>query len=199
MCWRAAAAADVLDGGTGGDTASYRHAPARVVADLAAPAGNTGDAKGDSYTSIENLAGSAFNDVLRGNSSDNVLIGGKGEDAETGNGGSDVFRLERTADSLPGTSRDKITDFNAGTAGTKVDRIDLSAIDADTSLGGNQAFSFIGTAPFTLNVKGQLRIRPSGTSMIVEGDVNGDKTADIQIQLLNFSNIAGLTGLDFIR
>src|SRR5215471_7836415 len=67
--------ADSLDGGTGTDTASYSTASAGVVANLAAPAGNTGDAAGDSYTSIENLTGSSFADALTGNNSANTLVG----------------------------------------------------------------------------------------------------------------------------
>ena len=87
--------------------------------------------------------------------------------------------------------------FDAGDAGTSVDRIDLSAIDAKTSP-GNQAFTFIGTAVFS-NVKGQLRVEQAGTTVKITGDVNGDAIADFEIDLLNFSNIAGLTSIDIIR
>ena len=49
-------------------------------------------ANGDTFTSIENLRGSAFEDTLQGDSGDNVLEGGAGDDlfvfAE--GGGSDI-------------------------------------------------------------------------------------------------------------
>src|SRR5262245_29693788 len=56
--------ADILIGGNGTDRASYSTATAGVIADLANPLNNTGDALGDTYTTIENLEGSDFNDDL---------------------------------------------------------------------------------------------------------------------------------------
>ena len=66
---------DVIDGGPGSDTASYRNAPTGVTASLVAGAAMTGHAKGDVYTSIENLEGSAHNDVLTGDAGANTLKG----------------------------------------------------------------------------------------------------------------------------
>ena len=60
--------ADALDGGTGVDTASYVTASAGVVVNIAAPGFNTGDAAGDTYTLIQNLTGSNFDDILYGDS-----------------------------------------------------------------------------------------------------------------------------------
>ena len=189
---------DVLRGDSGLDTASYRHAAAPVSADLANGAANTGDAAGDTYRSIENLRGSSRNDVLRGDNAANVLTGGKGQDKLTGLGGDDIFKYDRLDDSRVGTQlRDRIGDFNAGTSATRVDRIDLSAIDAKTGP-SNDAFSFIGTAPFH-NVKGELRVEQVGTTAVVSGDINGNGVADFEIGLLNFTTLANLTSIDFIR
>jgi Ca2+-binding RTX toxin-like protein len=74
------AGADMLDGGLGIDTVSYSGATAGVVANLAAPAGNTRDAAGDIYVSIENLTGTDHNDRLTGNSFENRINGGTGND-----------------------------------------------------------------------------------------------------------------------
>jgi serralysin len=81
--------ADLLDGGAGLDTASYRTAAAGVVASLANPANNTGDALGDSYVSIENLEGGDFDDTLVGDAGDNVISGGGGNDTLAGGDGDD--------------------------------------------------------------------------------------------------------------
>ena len=82
--------ADVLDGGADIDTASHANATAGVTAILYAPAGNTGDAAGDTYISIENLRGSAFNDLLVGDNNANRLDGGAGNDQLGGEGGNDL-------------------------------------------------------------------------------------------------------------
>ncbi|MGE0259888.1 MAG: beta strand repeat-containing protein, partial [Alphaproteobacteria bacterium] len=81
--------ADQLDGGAGNDWASYATAAAGITASLANPAINTGEAAGDTYTSIERLIGSNFNDTLIGDAGDNFLRGGAGADVLNGGGGSD--------------------------------------------------------------------------------------------------------------
>jgi Ca2+-binding RTX toxin-like protein len=81
--------ADQLDGQSGFDYASYSNAAAAVTASLASPATNTGEAAGDTYVSIEGLAGSAFNDVLTGNAGDNWLVGQGGADTLNGGAGWD--------------------------------------------------------------------------------------------------------------
>jgi Ca2+-binding RTX toxin-like protein len=82
---------DVFTGGTGIDTVSYDNALVGVRADLGTPATNTNDAAGDTYSSIENLIGSDFNDTLVGNSQVNVLTGGLGNDFFFGGAGNDTL------------------------------------------------------------------------------------------------------------
>jgi len=82
--------ADALDGGGGTDTASYAGSEA-VTASLAAPGSNTGDAAGDTYAGVENLAGGDGDDHLTGDGEDNVLSGGSGDDVLLGGGGADVL------------------------------------------------------------------------------------------------------------
>ncbi len=85
------AGADTLDGGAGSDTASYADAGSAVTVSLGASgAQNTGGGGVDTLTSIENLTGSGFNDVLTGDSGANVLDGGGDDDLMDGGAGVDT-------------------------------------------------------------------------------------------------------------
>jgi hypothetical protein len=187
--------ADALVGGVDPDAASYLHAAAGVKASLANPAINTGDAAEDSYVSIENLTGSSFDDKLIGDDQDNRITGDAGSDVLIGREGKDNFVFNFTRDSPPGSSRDRIIDFDAGTATTSLDKIDVRAIDAKTGP-GNQRFTFIGKAAFS-NTAGELRVEMAGTSAIIQGDVDGDGNADLAIELQNFTDLSTLTEIDF--
>ena len=69
---------------------------------LSKSSNNTGEAKGDTYQSIENLLGSNFNDRLVGNDSNNVLTGGGGADTLIGNKGDDTLIGGPGVDTLNG-------------------------------------------------------------------------------------------------
>jgi len=86
------AGADVLSGSSGYDTVIYTNATDGVVADLTDHNNNAGGAAGDRFSSIENLSGSRFDDVLRGSSFHNVLDGGAGHDQLFGMAGNDTIR-----------------------------------------------------------------------------------------------------------
>jgi Ca2+-binding RTX toxin-like protein len=123
------------------------------------------------------IRGLAGNDTLLGNAGDDILIGGAGADKMTGGDGRDVFRFGALSDSPRGGGRDTIFDFNA-VDGPNHDIIDLSLIDANKNVAGDQSFSFIGAARFG-RVAGQLRFE--GGSLL--GDVDGDGKADFEIAL----------------
>ena len=72
------AGADVLDGGLGTDTETYAASAAGVNVSLATGLGLGGDAEGDTLINIENLTGSGLDDILEGDSGNNVLTGGTG-------------------------------------------------------------------------------------------------------------------------
>jgi len=84
----------------------------------------------------------------------------------------------------------RITDFSHAQG----DKIDLSAIDANTGAAGDQAFSFIGTDAYT-GVAGQLRYVVGGGITTIAGDINGDGTSDFHIQL---TGAIGLVAADFV-
>jgi len=83
--------ADLLDGGNGRDTASYAQANSGVTVDLSTGTGQGGDAEGDTLIGIEDLIGSAYDDVLIGDANANRLEGGAGSDILDGRGGGDYL------------------------------------------------------------------------------------------------------------
>ena len=126
------------------------------------------------------------------------LGGGLGRDTLVGGLGVDVFDFNAVAETgKTATTRDIITDFVHLT-----DKINLSVIDANGAAAGNTAFMFVAAPGTTFTgAKGQLRWfqeNPAGTAndkTIVQGDVDGNKLADFQIQL---SGLKTLTGGDFV-
>lgn len=106
--------ADVLSGSLGYDTASYADSEIGAIADLAASSGNAGAAAGDTFSSIENLTGSAFDDTLYGHASANALNGGAGDDRLYGRDGADMLHGGDGNDLLDGGARKDVLTGGAG-------------------------------------------------------------------------------------
>ena len=114
----AGAGADQIEGGGGTDTVSYEMSNVAVTADLKAGAGKGGYAEGDTYTRVENLTGSAFNDALTGNDGDNVIDGGAGADTIDGGAGSDTVSYAAAFLREKGTPKDPLKGVEVHLDGT---------------------------------------------------------------------------------
>lgn len=120
------------------------------------------------------LEGRDGNDLIKGFGGADVIVGGGGQDTMVGGSGGDVFVFQAETDSTFG-ARDRIVDFTVGQ-----DRIDLSAIDANTLINGNQAFTFIGTGAFT--GAGQIRAVINGADNVtLLANTDGDLIAEMAI------------------
>jgi Ca2+-binding RTX toxin-like protein len=219
------AGADFLAGGDGYDVAGYWDATAAVSIDLTKASWNwTGDAQGDIFNSIEGfdlsmgddifrgdandnivngaagndqISGGAGNDYLDGSSGNDILYGGLGGDVLVGRLGADIFQYTAIEDSqnilINGVlQQDQIVDFTRGE-----DKIDLSAIDADPGLAGDQAFVFIADpAHYTGNwtgVVGQMTWADGTASIALSTD------ADPECELIIYmSHPYQFTASDFI-
>lgn len=129
---------DHLNGGSGIDAASWQESSTGITANLATGRAFSAVAQ-DSITQIENLIGSAFNDVLSGDKGRNELFGGAGNDLLMGGEGSDRLFGGGGNDTLDGGSG---TNALAGDAG--VDTVTFTgAAFADIDLGRGSAFTSI--------------------------------------------------------
>jgi Ca2+-binding RTX toxin-like protein len=172
--------ADTLVGNAGANTLT-----GNAGADFLSGVG--GNAQGDSYQNIENVNGSTANDTIIGDAAANALNGWAGKDTLTGGGGADRFVFSSPAHSVVGSNADRITDFSHAQG----DRIDLSGIDSNTNVVGDQAFTFIGNALYS-GTAGELRFASSGGVTTIAGDRNGDGTSDFHVTLTgNLTLLAG--------
>ena len=106
-------------------------------------------------------------------------------DSCTGGGGRDLHAFRTVQDSLAGSGRDVIKDFVPGQ-----DVIDVSDIDADSTVPGQQTFRWVGKA--TLTGAAQLGYYVSGGNTIVRAstDAEARQLADDAIARVGLSEIA---------
>ncbi|VUX46547.1 hypothetical protein DF3PA_240002 [Candidatus Defluviicoccus seviourii] len=123
----------------------------------------------------------AVDTIFRGAGNDQIWTGdgGDGADILYGGAGRDQFIIEDSAHSRP-SLRDHVQDFELG-----VDRINLSAIDANVLLPGNQAFNFIGTRPFSALLlpatPGQVRVSDRGGETLVQSNTDFDRDPEGEV------------------
>ncbi len=143
---------------------------------------------GSGNTLANMLLGNAGNNALNGGAGNDTISGGAGNDRMagstdadwmTGGEGADHFIFSASSDSTAKVAgRDSISDFSLA----QHDLLDLSAIDANVNLTGNQRFKYIGEALFSGN-SGELSARIITNGTLISGDINGDGLSDFGIFL----------------
>lgn len=166
---------DRLAGGAGNDVL-YGYNGADILL------GGTGD---------DTLHGGSGDDVLQGGAGNDRLIGGSGVDVLSGGGGRDVFVFEALGEALPSmdgdlVALDRITDFRRGQ-----DRIDLSALDANLSNAGNDAFTRI-LLGGEFSEAGELMF--DRDTHVLYGNTDDDDEAEFAI-LLTGVNLLGMSDI----
>ncbi|MEH2241991.1 calcium-binding protein [Nostoc sp.] len=173
------AGSDILDGNAGDDILNGRGS-----SDILNGGAGNDILNGGAGSDILNgnagndvLNGGAGSDSLNGGAGSDILTGGVGTDSLTGGLGNDIFDFNSVSDSRTGLLRDIITDF-AGNGVFAGDKIDLSNIDANFTIEGNQAFTFIGAAPFS--APGQVRY----SNGILQANTDDNLAPNVGITLL---------------
>lgn len=151
--------------------------------------GNTGDDLLIGNTGNDILLGGDGNDWLNGQDGNDILHGDFGSDTLIGGGGSDRFAYDAVSDSTA-AAPDQIIDFTPSRTGTG-DVIDLSAIDANTTVAGDQAFAYSGfsAAPFSLWATSVAN--GDGTYEFVWfADIDGDSIPDFELHVHQIGVVA---------
>jgi len=157
-------------------------------------------------TAVTNGTGNALANIITGNSANNILTGldgndtmrgGLGADRLVGGNGKDLlyagvdthvdtFAYAALAETGIGAARDVLYEFDSGE-----DKINLRTLDSNTALAGDQNFTFSAAGPQANSVWFVV----SGANVIVRGDVNGNTTADFEIQV---NGLTSLIAADFV-
>ncbi len=185
--------ADLLIGGENRDRAQYSEALERVVVDLLwADTLNQGEAQGDLFDGIEDLAGSEHDDALAGDNGANRLFGrggrdrlfGRaGDDILNGGGGRDVLSGMAGNDTLRGGDSQDVFVFTQGADVIEDWFLDIIQLDADalgisgltaaevvTQLGGRSGADFVLEFDngHSLTLLGQADILPAHLADFIE-------------------------------
>ncbi len=189
-------------GGAGIDTVKYKSAVTGIDVNLGLGTAGGNEIGHDRLSSLENVSGGQAGDTLTGDKGNNaldgftgndILSGGAGADRLTGGGGADQFKFNAAGETgLTAKTRDVIVDFSR----SQGDKIDLSAIDANSALANNNAFSALKAGGiFSGSFSSQGALYVDKTAHILYGNNDADSSADFSIQLLG---VTGLAATDFI-
>ena len=201
-----ALASNILAGGAGDDTYVVYAAGDQVVEKSGEGDDTVRSSVGYALSdNVENLlltgaaaingTGNAVANAITGNAAANVILGGGGADVLTGGAGADIFKFTALSDSTAAAG-DLIMDFSGkkGGAHPQGDKIDLSAIDANSGTGANEAFTLVNKFNGHAGQAYYSYDSHAGTTDVYL-DVNGDKVADMVIHL---EGHLSLSSADFV-
>ena len=195
---------DVITG-NGNTQIQYFGATAGVTVDMQAGTaiGDT-SVDQDTFTGVNSVAGSNFNDALYGDGGTDLLSGFGGNDLIDGRGGNDVLTGGTGADRFvyaDGYGADIITDFNR-TEGDVMDVTGVSGIftfsdiqSRATVISGNTVIDFGGGN--TLTLSGVTSVQQS--DFVFNGPITGTPGPDVLLGTSQADAIFGLAGNDRLQ
>lgn len=183
---------NVINGGTGVDTASYSGAGAGVTINLSlTTAQATGGAGTDTLSGIENLVGSRYDDVLTGSSGANTLTGGAGNDRLVGGAGNDLLDGGAGNDRLIDGVGDDVMNGGAGN-----DTYVVAGSSGSILIEDGSGIDTLDASSATSGVV--LNLTPGGTSNIDGRMVTlaAGGTVDVPLDVLFMQDCSGSFGDD---
>ncbi|MET3857412.1 peroxidase family protein [Rhizobium sp. OAE497] len=167
---------DTYWGGDGNDTLDYAAATTNLTVDLGNGFMGRGSVVGsstgnDTVYGFENFIGGSGHDTITASLAVNIIDGGAGED---------IFRFTSAA----AANGDKIYGFQPG------DKIDFSAIDANTSVAGVQGFAL---KAGSITAAGQIAVSHETIDgeafTVLRGNVNADPEEDFELMIAGTHNL----------
>jgi Ca2+-binding RTX toxin-like protein len=171
---------DYIDAGEGIDTLDLGSLMTATTVDLGNGVNGRGYVSGsqsgnDTLYGVENVTTGAGADRIIASNAVNVMDGGSGDDVF-------VFNSAQAADG------DTILNFEAG------DKIDLSGIDANAGISGNQAFTLVNGTPTAGQIGISHEVREDGEFTVITGNTDADGEPEFRISITGNHN---LTAGDF--
>ena len=179
---------DTLIGGAGNDTASYAGSLVGVTASLAlqGAAQNTNGAGVDTLSGFQDLLGSAFNDSLTGDATENVVSGGAGDDML--NPGANTAGTVDLLDGGTGADTASFAGYTAGVTATL-----NGAADGTAAIGGG-AIAALRSIENLTGGDGNDVLTGDANANVIEGGLGDDVlTGGAGVDTLSFSGATGVT------
>ena len=146
----------------------------------------------------DSLIGNDGADVLRGQAGDDFLRGSAGPDILIGGTGADRFMFAFASHSPSGAGRDELRPGDGavafqGAGNAAGDLINLSAVDANTTLSGDQTFTFGASG------KGALSLIDVGGNTLVRGNIDNSAAFELEILIVDGAvSASAYTLADFV-
>jgi Ca2+-binding RTX toxin-like protein len=192
---------DIIDGKGGRDRASYDTSPAAVNVNLATGVAQDGFGGTDTLRNIEEVRGSAFNDVITGDANANYLEGRQGDDILDGGEGQDVAIYSSSNGSV---TVNLATGKASGAAGNDTlisIEVVIGSSFADTLIGNSGSNGLRGgggddtidggagtDAALFVGVRSAYTVSKSATGLTVDSVAEG-KDSLVNIERLHFSDV----------
>jgi len=180
---------DTLDGGEGIDTADHSNLGVGVNVDLGAGTASYGMVN-ETLTSIENVIGTAQDDVIRGNGGENAIEAGEGDDTIIWTGGEDIYdggegfdTVDYTTSSVP-----VVVELDADGNGTATRELGFSVEVTEAEVANDAAFiaaADAGNLYFNIHTQefGGGEIRGQLDTVVSDETVDGVRTLVLEASL----------------